>query len=111
MIASNGKESELRKSSTVVILPVVYDNVESLNLSRSERAALDILVKAATLTGSRVYDLKAMKSALGKYSKPTNCRKPSTEPATRNSAGLVPRRAPVTVRVCAACLAFCSVLS
>lgn len=69
MIASNGKESELRKSSTVVILPVVYDNVESLNLSQSERAALDILVKAATLTGSRVYDLKAMKSALGKYSK------------------------------------------
>lgn len=69
MIASNGKESELRKSSTLVILPVVYGDIGSLNLSQSERAALDILVKASELIGSRVYDLKAMKNALGDYSK------------------------------------------
>lgn len=51
---------DVGKTSTVVILPVVFDNVQSLRLCPSEQAALDLLVKASERIGSPVFDLDQM---------------------------------------------------
>lgn len=48
---------DVGKTSTVVILPVVFDNVQSLRLCPSEQAALDLLVTASERIGSPVFDL------------------------------------------------------
>lgn len=51
---------DVGKTSTVVILPVVFDNVQSLRLCPSEQAALDLLVTASERIGSPVFDLDQM---------------------------------------------------
>lgn len=51
---------DVGKTSTVVILPVVFDNVQSLRLCSSEQAALDLLVTASERIGSPVFDLDQM---------------------------------------------------
>ena len=57
------------KTSTIVILPVVFDNPQSLALSQSERTALDLLVKASERIGSPVFDLKQMDKNFSDWSK------------------------------------------
>lgn len=51
---------DVGKTSTVVILPVVFDNVQSLRLCPSEQAAFDLLVTASERIGSPVFDLDQM---------------------------------------------------
>lgn len=51
---------DVGKTSTVVVLPVVFDNVQSLRLCPSEQAALDLLVTASERIGSPVFDLDQM---------------------------------------------------
>lgn len=51
---------DVGKTSTVVILPVVFDNVQSLRLCPSEQAALDLLVTASERIDSPVFDLDQM---------------------------------------------------
>lgn len=51
---------DVGKTSTVVILPVVFDNVQSLRLCPSEQAALDLLVTASERIGFPVFDLDQM---------------------------------------------------
>lgn len=51
---------DVGKTSTVVILPVVFDNVQSLRLCPSEQAALDLLVTTSERIGSPVFDLDQM---------------------------------------------------
>lgn len=67
-VTANVKASVLRKTSTVAILPVAYDDVESLMLSRSERAVLNILFVASQRLGkARVFDLDMMNGAFSGY--------------------------------------------
>ncbi len=67
-VTSNVKASVLRKTSTVAILPAAYDDVESLVLSKSEEAVLNILLKASKrMNGSRVFDLDMMNKAFDGY--------------------------------------------
>ena len=61
MIANDpARIRDVGKTSTVVILPVVFDNVQSLQLRPSEQAALDLLVTASERIGSPVFDLDQM---------------------------------------------------
>lgn len=61
---------KMKKTSTIVIMPVVRDDIDSLLLSSSERAALDILLKASSrLKDAQVFDLKQMNKAFKRYSK------------------------------------------
>lgn len=67
-VTSNAKASVLRKTSTVAILPAAYDDVESLMLCQSEKAVLNILLKASQrLKKSRVFDLDMMNEAFDGY--------------------------------------------
>ena len=61
MIANDpARIRDVGKTSTVVILPVVFNNVQSLQLRPSEQAALDLLVTASERIGSPVFDLDQM---------------------------------------------------
>ncbi len=54
----------MKKTSTIAIMPVVRDDIGSLLLSSSERAVLDILLKASScLHDAQVFDLKQMSKA------------------------------------------------
>ena len=56
MIANDpARIRDVGKTSTVVILPVVFDNMQSLQLRPSEQAALDLLVTASERIGSPVF--------------------------------------------------------
>ena len=60
---------KMKKTSTIVIMPVVCDDIGSLLLSSSERAVLDILLKASSrLHDAQVFDLKQMSKAFKHYS-------------------------------------------
>ncbi|RBP99355.1 DUF2207 domain-containing protein [Bifidobacterium xylocopae] len=54
-------------TSTIVIRPVAYEDVESLALANSELAALALLKQAAERLGSRVFDLKQMQDSFSDY--------------------------------------------
>ncbi len=61
---------KMKKTSTIVIMPVARDDIGSLLLSSSEHAALDILLKASSrLNDTQVFDLKQMNKAFKHYKK------------------------------------------
>lgn len=70
MLGSNAASArKLKKTSTIAIMPVVCDDIGSLLLSSSERAVLDILLKASSrLHDAQVFDLKQMSKAFKHYS-------------------------------------------
>lgn len=60
---------KMKKTSTIVIMPVARNDIGSLLLSSSEHAALDILLKASSqLRDTQVFDLKQMSKAFKHYS-------------------------------------------
>ena len=60
---------KMKKTSTIVIMPVARNDIGSLLLSSSEHAALDILLKASSrLHDAQVFDLKQMSKAFKHYS-------------------------------------------
>ena len=71
MLGSNAASArKLKKTSTIAIMPVVCDDIGSLLLSSSERAVLDILLKASSrLRDTQVFDLKQMNKAFKHYKK------------------------------------------
>lgn len=71
MLGSNAASArKLKKTSTIAIMPVVCDDIGSLLLSSSERAVLDILLKASSrLHDAQVFDLKQMSKAFKHYKK------------------------------------------
>lgn len=75
-----------------MILPVVFDNPQSLALSQSERTALDLLVKASERIGSPVFDLKQMDKNFSDWSKGYKYRKSLRMRAVANSPCWVPLR-------------------
>ncbi|MEZ5164302.1 MAG: hypothetical protein R2683_00330 [Bifidobacterium adolescentis] len=61
---------KMKKTSTIVIMPVARNDIGSLLLSSSEHAALDILLKASSrLRDTQVFDLKQMNKAFKHYKK------------------------------------------
>ena len=70
MLGSNAASArKLKKTSTIAIMPVVCDDIGSLLLSSSERAVLDILLKASSrLHDAQVFDMKQMSKAFKHYS-------------------------------------------
>lgn len=61
---------KMKKTSTIVIMPVARNDIGSLLLSSSEHAALDILLKASSrLRDTQVFDLKQMNKAFRHYKK------------------------------------------
>ena len=61
---------KMKKTSTIVIMPVARNDIGSLLLSSSEHAALDILLKASSrLRDTEVFDLKQMNKAFKHYKK------------------------------------------
>ena len=70
MLGSNAASArKLKKTSTIAIMPVMCDDIGSLLLSSSERAVLDILLKASSrLHDAQVFDLKQMSKAFKHYS-------------------------------------------
>ena len=71
MLGSNAASArKLKKTSTIVIMPVARNDIGSLLLSSSEHAALDILLKASSrLRDTQVFDLKQMNKAFKHYKK------------------------------------------
>lgn len=60
---------KMKKTSTIVIMPVARNDIGSLLLSSSEHAVLDILLKASSrLHDAQVFDLKQMSKAFKHYS-------------------------------------------
>lgn len=77
---------KMKKTSTIVIMPVVRDGIDSLLLSSSERAALDILLKASSrLKDAQVFDLKQMNKAFKRYSKGYRLLRDFDDACSRNS--------------------------
>ena len=102
------------KTSTIVILPVVFDNPQSLALSQSERTALDLLVKASERIGSPVFDLKQMDKNFSDWSKGYKYQEKFTNACSSEFSMLGATSAcgggAFAAGICAAILAFLSIV-
>lgn len=102
------------KTSTIVILPVVFDNPRSLALSQSERTALDLLVKASERIGSPVFDLKQMDKNCSDWSKGYKYQEKFTNACSSEFSMLGATSAcgggAFAAGICAAILAFLSIV-
>ncbi|BDR55213.1 membrane protein [Bombiscardovia apis] len=69
MRSASGKQDKADKTSTVVIYPVASQNPDSLGLTGSERAVLDLLLKAGERLQTAVFDMNQMRDSFKDYEK------------------------------------------